>query len=391
MLQAAIIGGGFMGATHTEALRRLGIPVTGMLGISPDETDHFVKRMGLARAYANVGALAKDPEVDVVHLCTPNNLHYRMGKALLEAGKHVVIEKPLANTSAEGAELVRLAKERKLVGAVNYSIRFYPLNQEARARIRGGQIGEARILHAEYCQDWLFLPTDWNWRLVAEEGGRLRVVGDIGTHVMDMLTWLTGLEIVEVMADLATFIPVRRRPSKAVETFGGKLSVSSETEDVQIDTEDFASLLLKFDNGARGVISLSQVSAGRKNAFWWEINGSKGSLGWHQEEPNRLWMGYREKPNEILLKDPALMQPDARPYAAYPGGHAEGYPDTFVRHFSDIYRYISTGDTSLPPSFPTLSDGQRELILCEAIQQSAEEGRWVKVGRWKPDSKMKGF
>jgi len=381
MLQAAIIGGGFMGTTHTEALRRLGVPVIGMLGVSAEESDSFVKRLGIPKVYESLDAVAKDKEVNVVHLCTPNYLHYSMAKILLEAGKHVLIEKPLANTSLEGAELVQLAKDKKLVGAVNYSVRFYPMNQEARARILAGQIGEPRILHAEYCQDWLFLPTDWNWRLVAQEGGALRVVGDIGTHVMDMLTWLTGLEIVEVMADMATFIPVRKRPLQAVETFGSKLSISAETEDIPIDTEDFASILLRFNNGARGVISLSQVNAGRKKAFWWEINGSKSSLQWYQEEPNKLWIGYREKPNEILLKDPALMQPDVRRYAAYPGGHAEGYPDTFVRHFSDVYRFISNGDFSLSPTFPTLEDGHRELLLCEAIQQSASEGRWVKVGQ----------
>jgi predicted dehydrogenase len=379
MLQTAIIGGGFMGGTHTEALRRLNIPVVGMLGANADETNSFTRRMQIPRAYENLDAVASDKDINVVHLCTPNHLHYSMAKTLLGAGKHVVIEKPLANTSAEGADLVQLAKEKNLVGAVNYSVRFYPMNQEARARILTGQIGEPRILHAEYCQDWLFLPTDWNWRLIASEGGALRVVGDIGTHVMDLLTWLTDLEIVEVMADMATFIPTRKRPKKAVETFGSKLNVSTDTEDVQIDTEDFASILLRFENGARGVVTLSQVNAGRKNAFWWEINGSKSSLQWHQEEPNKLWVGFREKPNEILLKDPALMQPETRSYAAYPGGHAEGYPDTFVRHFSDIYHYIEHGDFNLPPSFPTIKDGQRELLLCEAIQHSASEKRWVIV------------
>jgi predicted dehydrogenase len=380
MVQTAIIGGGFMGVTHTEALRRLGIPVVGMLGISQEETESFTSRMKIPRAYESIDALAQDQEIDVVHICTPNYLHYSMAKTLLEAGKHVIIEKPLANTSQEGAELVALAKEKNLVAALNFSVRFYPINQEARARIRAGLIGEPRVLHAEYCQDWLFLPTDWNWRLIASEGGAMRVVGDIGTHVMDMLTWLTGLEVVEVMADMATFIPVRQRPLKAVETFGSKLSTAAESEEIAIDTEDFASILLRFNNGARGVISLSQVNAGRKNAFWWEINGSKSSLYWHQEEPNKLWLGYREKPNEILLKDPALMQPEARPYSAYPGGHAEGYPDTFARHFSDVYSYIQNEDFSLPPTFPTLQDGYKELLLCEAIQASVSNGKWTKVG-----------
>ena len=379
MIQAAIVGGGFMGATHAEALRRLGIPVVGMLGIDSTETERFTRQHGIPRGYVSLDEVASDPDVTAVHVCTPNHLHYGMAKALIEAGKHVLVEKPLAKTSDQAAELTRLAKERGVAGAVNYNLRYYPLNQEARARIRAGMTGETRILHAEYCQDWLFLPSDWNWRLVAEEGGVTRVVGDIGTHVMDMLTWLTDLEIGEVMADMATFIPVRQRPRQAVETFAGKLTRALETEDVAIDTEDFAAILLRFSNGARGVVTLSQINAGRKNAFWWELNGSAGSMHWHQENPNQLWLGFRDKPNEILLKDPALMQPQARRYAAYPGGHAEGYPDTFARHFADFYGYIAAGDLEQPMPFPTLEDGWRELRLCEAVQRSALEGRWVAV------------
>lgn len=379
MLQAAIVGGGFMGSTHTEALRRLNIPIVGMLGINTEETNTFVKKNGISKAYSSLDELACDPKVKVVHLCTPNYLHYNMAKVLLQAGKHVLIEKPLANSVTEGMELVQLAKKNHLVGAVNYSIRFYPLNQDARARILSGQIGEPRILHAEYCQDWLLLPTDWNWRLIAKEGGQLRVVGDIGTHVMDMLTWLTGLKITEVMADLSTFLPIRKRPLIVEETFSNKITQNAETEDVVIDTEDFASILLRFNNGARGVITLSQVSAGRKNDFWWEVNGSSGSLNWHQEEPNQLWLGYRQKPNEILLKDPALMQPEIRHFAAYPGGHAEGYPDTFARHFSSFYKYIQQGDFEAPRLFPTLEDGCQELKLCEAIRQSTLENRRIEV------------
>jgi predicted dehydrogenase len=166
---------------------------------------------------------------------------------------------------------------------------------------------------------------------------------------------------------------------KAVDTFSGKLELAAETAPVEIHTEDCAAILLRFNNGARGVITLSQVNAGRKNAFWWELNGSRGSLQWHQETPNQLWMGFREKPNEVLLKDPALMQPGARPYANYPGGHAEGYPDTFYNHFADFYRYIEQADFSQPQAFPTLEDGRRELVLCEAIQQSIGQGRWVSV------------
>ena len=378
MTKAAIIGAGFMGGAHNEALRRIGVNVAGVLGIDQEETASFSRKVG-AKGYEDLSALLADDEVNVVHICTPNNLHFPMAKAALEAGKHVFCEKPLAMTSHEAEELVKLAERHHLAGAVNYSIRFYPMNQEAHARIQKGLIGTPRIMQAAYCQDWLFLPTDWNWRLVSKEAGQLRVVGDIGTHVLDMLMWLTGLDVVEVMADLQTFLPVRKKPRKAVETFASKLSTAADTEDVRIDTEDFASLQVRFSNGARGLICLSQVSAGRKNNFWWEISGSTGSLAWRQEEPNELWLGFREKPNEIMLKDPALMEADVRRYAAYPGGHAEGYPDTFARHCSDFYEYIRKGAFDQKPGFPTFADGHHELVLCEAIQQSARERRWVEV------------
>jgi predicted dehydrogenase len=378
-MKAAIMGTGFMGGAHREALRRLGIEVVGALGSESGKTKSFGQRQGIARAYDSLEELVADPEVDVVHLCTPNHLHYPAAKAALEAGKHVVCEKPLATSSAEAAELVDVARARQRIGAVCYNLRFYPMVQEAYARIRAGQIGVPRILHAEYCQDWLFLASDWNWRLVPEQGGELRVVGDVGTHVLDMLQWLTGTQVTEVMADMATFIPIRRKPGHAVETFASKLGTPEDSEDVEIRTEDMASMLLHLDNGARGTVTLSQISAGRKNSLWWEIDGSEGSLSWCQERPNELWVGHRDKPNEILLKDPALMQPEARRYAAYPGGHAEGYPDTFVRCFSEVYGTIENGGNGEPPSFATFEDGWKELVLCEAIWASAKGRHWVPV------------
>jgi predicted dehydrogenase len=379
MFKAAIVGCGFMGSTHTEALRRLGIPVVGLCGIDPEEGVGASQRLNIEKAYKDFAEVIADPEVEVVHLCTPNYLHYGMAKAALQAGKHVLCEKPVANTSAEAAEMVRMERDTNRVGAVNYNLRFYPLSQEARARIAAGDLGEVRIIHGEYCQDWLFLPSDWNWRLEPELGGSLRVVADIGTHWMDVVTWLTGLEISSVCADFATFLPTRYKPQKEVETFAGKLTGKPDGQPVKINTEDYAAILFKFSNGGRGALTLSQVSAGRKNNFWWELNGSKASMSWRQENPNELWIGHREKPNEILIKDPSLMHPAARPTAAYPGGHAEGYPDTFVQLFKAFYGYITAGDFDQKRPFATFEDGRRELILCEAIQRSAEERRWVDI------------
>jgi predicted dehydrogenase len=378
-IRAAIVGAGFMGGAHTEALRRSGIEIIGILGCDLAESRSAAERLRLPRAYTSFDEVCADPGVNVVHLCTPNYLHHEQARDALLAGKHVLCEKPLAMNPKEGIELVKLAHERRLVGAVNYNLRYYPLCQEARARVQAGEIGDARILHGAYCQDWLFLATDWNWRLQPELGGALRAVADIGTHWMDMITWISGLKIHAVIADFATFIPVRQRPLQAVETFASKLTQSAASESIEIHTEDYAAILFQFDNGARGGLTLSQISAGRKNHFWWEINGSKGSLKWEQERPNELWLGFRERENGLVLKDPSLMHPATRRYAGYPGGHAEGYPDTHMQLFRDLYAYITAGDLDAPCPFPTFEDGWRELVLCDAIQRSALERRWVEV------------
>ena len=378
-LKAAIAGLGFMGGTHLEALRRLGIAVTGVLGVSKEEAQTFCERTGLTKYYNRYDEIIEDPEVDVVHVCTPNNLHHPFSKQALFAGKHVICEKPLALTVSEAHELKEIAGRENRVGAVNHNLRFYPLCREAHDRVRAGELGDIRLIHGQYLQDWLFLPTDWNWRLEAGLGGALRAVSDIGTHWMDMVTWITGQEITEVMADLKTLIPVRFKPKKEVETFAGKIVRSEDVEPVEVNTEDYGGILLRFSGGARGVLMVSQVSAGRKNHFWWEINGKQSSLAWDQENPNRLWLGSRETPNQDLFKDPALMGHGARSVTGYPGGHAEGYPDTFVQAFKNIYQYIEAGNLNEERLFATFEDGWRELVLCEAIKRSAEEGRWIKV------------
>lgn len=377
--RAAIAGTGFMGATHAEALRRLGVEVVGILGSTPQKGRVAAERLGVARAYKDFDELVADPAVDVMHICTPNRLHCPMARTALDAGKHIVCEKPLALNSAESAELAELVRKSKLVAAVNYNLRYYPLCNEARARVQAGEIGQIRLIHGAYLQDWLFLPTDWNWRVDPALGGVLRAVADIGTHWLDMVTWLTGLQVAAVMADLAIFVPRRVKPYQALETFAGKIEPIREGDEVQVQTEDYATILLAFEGGARGVVTVSQINAGRKNHFRWELNGSMGSLYWDQERPDELWVGHRDRPNELVIKDPALMHPEARPLAGYPGGHAEGYPDTFLRLYQAIYRYIAEGDFSKAPTFPTFEDGHRQMLLCEAILKSHLERRWTVI------------
>jgi predicted dehydrogenase len=378
-IKAAVIGLGFMGRTHIQSLRRLGIEVCGVAGITPEEARKAAEELSIPRWYKGIEDALADKSINVVHLCTPNNLHYIHAKLALEAGKHIICEKPLALTSTESRELADLAKKKGLIAAVNYNLRFYPICQEARARILDGDIGTPYLIHGAYLQDWLFYKTDWNWRLEPEQGGDLRVVADIGTHWMDMVTYLTGLKITEVMADFATVHPVRLQPAGEVETFAGKIEKNSSMNEVPIKTEDVAVILFRFENGALGNVSLSQVSAGRKNFFWFEISGSKSAFHWEQENPNELWIGYRDQPNQLLSKDPSLFHPEVRALTGFPGGHAEGYPDTFVQVFRQFYDAITSGKMPETTKFATFEDGYHEMQLCEAIRRSAVEKHWVKV------------
>lgn len=377
----AVAGTGFIGPVHAEALGRLGITVRGILGSSPEKSEAAAKKLGLEVAYADYQAIIDDPIVDTVHIATPNNLHFDMAKRALLAGKHVVCEKPLAMNTAETAELVKIAGENpKLITAVNYNIRFYPMMLQAREIVKSGALGDIYTVRGAYIQDWLLYDTDWSWRLVASEGGDLRAIGDIGTHWMDLIAFITGLEVDSLLADLNTFIKTRRKPKQAVATFEGKKSDAPvEYEPVEIDTEDWATVLFHYTGGARGTMSVSQVFAGRKNQLSFEIGGSKASLVWNSERPNELWIGHRDRPNEIMLKDPSLVAESVAAHIDYPGGHNEGFPDTFKQLYRAIYNYLEAGDFSAPKPFPTFADGHHEVLLCERILQSHKERKWLDV------------
>jgi len=378
-IKVGIAGTGFIGPAHLEALRRNNFKVIGLAEANPELTRQKAAELGIEKAYPNYSDMIADPEISVVHLATPNRLHFPQAQAALKAGKHVICEKPLAMNSRESAELVKLASEKKLVNAINFSLRFYPISQHARSYVQSGEIGKVFSVHGSYLQDWLLLETDWNWRLEPELGGALRAVADIGSHWLDLTTFITGLKICAVMADLKTFIPTRKKPSRPVDTYSGKLLKPEDYIDQPIYSEDYASILLRYENGARGVLTVSQVSAGRKNRLYFEIDGSKSSIAFESERPNELWVGHRDKPNELLLKDPSLLSDDAKRIASYPGGHNEGFPDTFKQIFAKIYAYIRQGDFDAVPDFPTFADGHCELVICEAIELSAKEERWITI------------
>jgi predicted dehydrogenase len=335
--------------------------------------------MFIPKAYGDYHQLLADPEVQVVHNCTPNHLHFQVNKDILAAGKHVISEKPLAMNAKESRELVRLAKESGLIHAVDFNYRFYPLVQHARQMVKNGQVGDVYALHGSYLQDWLYLATDWNWRLVPEMSGESRAVADVGSHWCDLLQFITGLSITRVFADLRTVHKTRMKPKKEVETYAGKVLKPEDYEPQPINTEDYASVLIELSNGAHGVFTVSQVSAGRKNRLYFEIDGSKCALAWDQESPNEMWIGYRDKPNEILAKDPSLLHPAAREYAHYPGGHPEAYPDGPKNLFRNVYRAVEKGAMPAEPDWSTFEDGHKEVAVCEAVLASHKSQRWVDV------------
>jgi predicted dehydrogenase len=377
---AAVVGAGFIGPVHVEALKRIGVKVAGILGISPEESNQAAQNLQLPKAYSSLKEVLADKAVDAVHIATPNRLHHSMAADALEAGKHVMCEKPLAMNSNESSRLVELAKQTKLAAGVNYNVRYYPLCLEAADMVRRGDIGTIYSVCGSYVQDWLFYPTDYNWRVLAEEGGQLRALADIGTHWLDLIHNITGLTIEAVCADLQTVHPVRQRPLGEVQTFKAKeQSRAPKTEPVKITTEDYGCVMIRFEGGARGCLWVSQVTAGRKNCLRLEIAGSKCALAWCSEQPNELWIGHRDKANENLMRDPALVSDKTRLFINYPGGHNEGFPDTFKQCFRSFYDYIRAGDFSAPATFPTFADGHHEILLCEAVLESHQKRQWIEL------------
>ncbi len=376
-IRAALVGGGFIGPVHAEALRRIGVEVAGLLGSTPERARPLADRLSIGRVYRDLDELRSDKTIQSVHVASPNDAHFAQVHALLESGLHVVCEKPLAISSEQTRVLRDLAASRpKQAAAVNYNVRFYPLCHEMRARIARGDIGRVLSVTGSYVQDWLLYPNDFNWRVTADGGTNLRAIADIGTHWMDLAQFVTSSKIDTVFADLATFHPTRFRPVGTSETFSGR--TDSAREPVAITTEDHGAVLLRFDGGARGLFHVSQVTAGRKNRIVLEVAGTEGSLTWNSESAERLWIGHRDRPNEQLMRDPALMAPSAGAVSHYPGGHAEGFPDTFKQLFLAVYRWIGDDGQSVP-GFPTFEDGHREVLLCEAIARSAREETWVEV------------
>ena len=381
-IKIGIIGTGFIGPTHIEAIRRLGfVEVAGLAETSQEMAEKKAAELGIPKAFGDYREMLKDSEIQVVHNCTPNHLHFAINKEIILAGKHVVSEKPLAMNSDESAELLELAEKQGVIHAVNFNYRQHASVQNLKAKITEGELGKVNLVHGSYLQDWLLYETDYNWRLAPEVGGKSRAVADIGSHWCDTVQFVTGKRIVEVFADLATVVPVRKKPAGNVATFGAQTAEDMQYEDVPINTEDYASVLVRFEDGARGVFTVSQVSAGRKNRLSFEINGSQASIFWNQEEPEKLWIGHRDKANEVLLADPALFSPEARSAIHHPGGHNEGWPDALKNMMLNFYSFVRDGKSlkTDKSNFATFADGHLSMCITDAILESNQQQKWVKV------------
>lgn len=368
-----------MGIVHTEAVRRLGyVEVAAVSGSSEEKAKAFAAQMHIETAAANWESVMADGSIDAVHICTPNALHAPMAKAAIAAGKHVLCEKPLTMTSAEAQELLDLAENKGIVHATNHNLRYYPVVQHIRQFIAAGELGEVLAVQGTYSQDWLLYDTDYNWRIEADSNGKLRAMGDIGSHWMDMIQHLTALPITAVCAELTTFHKTRKKPKGSVQTFSGKTLSPDDYQAIPIDTDDFGAVLLHLGDRARGAFTVSQISAGNKNSFRIEIYGTKCGVSWNQERPDELWIGHRNSPNQTIVKDPSLLMGKAAGFADLPGGHSEGYDDSHKQLFKRFYQKIA--DPSVEVDFPTFADGLRGMKLLEAVAESDARRGWVDLG-----------
>src|SRR5690349_5395474 len=378
-----LVGAGFVGPHHIDAVRRLGyVDIVAVAGSNDDSGRAKAEALGARRGYGSYQALLDDPEVEVVHNATPNHLHYAVTSAALAKRKHVVSDKPLAMTAAESKKLIEEARRAGVVAAVTFNYRGNPLVQQARHAIERGDIGAPHFLHGYYLQDWLLKDTDYSWRLDPEKGGGSSALGDIGSHWFDLVQHMTGLRITHVLGDITTVIPQRKRPRVSREAFQSSAG-AADLETISVAVEDLASVLVKFDNGAKGCFTGGQVCAGHKNDRVLEVCGSKASVSWRQEHQNELWIGHRDKANELLQKDPSLLDSEVRGYAHLPGGHQEAWADAFCNLMRDIYGFIAAGkrpETGQSYVFASFEEAARVNRIVEAVLESAKRGGvWVQV------------
>jgi predicted dehydrogenase len=370
-LRAAVVGTGFIGRVHVRSARLAGAEVVGVAASSPDRSAEAAKSMAVPRSYASGLEAANDKDVDVIHICTPNSLHMEVAKAALEAGKHVVCEKPLATSLHDARELTELAKRKGLIGTVPFINRYHPMVREAQARVQGDQTGKLYLIQGSYLQDWLMQAGDTNWRVDIAAGGASRAFADIGSHLCDLLEWITGERFTSLIATLDT--PIAQRSAAASRV---AFQASGEVKDTKpVSTEDVACLILRTNRGTLASLTISQVSAGRKNRLWFELDGAQQSVMFDLESPEQLWIGRREGMT-LLVRDPSQGSPEQRRLAFLPAGHAQGWGDCFEAFVRDTYAAIR-GEKHL--GLPTFADGARSMSIVEAVLRSSATNQWTSI------------
>jgi predicted dehydrogenase len=380
MINVGLIGTGYIGPIHLDALSRIeGISIKAVCDINESLAEMTAKKYNVPKWCSNHMDIINDDDIHVIHNCATNRFHYGITKAALEREKHVLSEKPLAMNLKEAGELVDLAEKKGLVTGVDFCYRYYPVVQETAVRIKKGDLGKVRIVAGTYFQDWLSNTTDYSWRLEKSESGDSNITADLGSHWFDLVQFTTGLKITDVLADFSTIIPVRKKPKRQVLAFEkvGK----EDTEDFKVEVEDYSAILFRLSNGAPGSFITSQTCAGRKSDTEFQIYGDKCSLAWNHKRSNELWIGYREKPNEILIENPILQDPSTSKFATLPAGHPMGYLDAILNLFEDFYGVIKTKKETTPVSRPVFQTGYNEMIILEAALKSAKSRQWVEV-KW---------
>ena len=381
--KVAVIGTGYIGIVHIEQLLRL--PNAELVGVTDKNQTlaaEVAERFGIRRVYASADEIMADPAIEVIHNCTPNNLHFNLNKQALLADKHVLSEKPLALSAAESGELTRLAHQRGLTTGINFCYRYYPVVQDAAVRVARGDLGAVYNILGSYLQDWLLYPTDYSWRLDPKKAGVSNIVGDLGSHWCDLAQFISGLKITEVMAELRTILPIRKRPQHgAALTFAA--AADTAQEDVPISLDEYGALLLRFENGVSGTFTTSQLAAGRKCNIDIQIYGAKGSLAWNHERAAELWLGHRNEPNQIFFESPILQAESTRRYAKLPSGHPMGYMDAVLNLFGDFYGAIALRQACQPATYryPDFEAGHDEMCVLETAIASRKSGTWAKVNQ----------
>jgi len=374
--KAGIIGIGFIGVAHIEALRRLGnVEVVAIADAF--EAAKKAEELNIPYGFKDYKEMIDSLELDMIHICTPNNTHYEIAMYAMAKGINVICEKPFTTSIEEAITLVKVAKEKKIISALNFHNRFYPLTNHLKQIIKNGELGEVFSIHGGYVQDWLLYDTDFNWRLISAQSGKTRAVADIGSHWFDLMEYITGLKIIEVFAEFKTFHKKRKCPITPRETFSINSGIKEEYKEIEVDTEDFACIMLRLENGAIGNATISQMFAGKKNKISVFVAGSKMSAEWDSDDTNNLIIGRRNEPNLIINKDPKIISPHSAALANYPGGHVEGFPDAIKQVFKQVYASID--NPCGEHDYANFEDGLRQMVICEKVYESSQKGKWVEV------------